>query len=552
MTEQNRTGFFEQLKQRSVIRAAIMYVVVAWVLLQFNDVVSDPLSLPPWFGRVLIILLAIGFPITLALAWIFDVTPQGIVRASDANFSDYERSRFSRKLDLAIMGFLGAALLLTIYAYENGGLDSDRATAEAPGADGTLLSNLGAVSQSALPAREGGDDKYLLIGNLVDFTGTTATSGQAYGQAIIDAANWINEGGGINGKLIDLDTVETSYLVRRALAAYRKWRLQGVVAIQGWGTQIGQALTDLVSRDGVPFFSASYAGTFTDPAKAPYNFFYGPSYSDGCRGLVQWAAKDIAASKGEGVSASYVHMGDNHPYPNAPKHACETYAKELGFEVLPAIEFSLVPEDFRPQCRKLASLNADYAFLANTDNSVAALLKDCHEIGVETQFMANIWGYDERVMKAIGPAADGVVWVMGAARWGDEVPGMYTVQEISRMSDPEERKYRSVHYIRGVCSMFYLKEAMEWADANGGIAGPNIRSGKYELDNTAPAGLEGVCLQGVRTAEYHRGITKVLIYRGSVRGPTDATIEDLIASGTIGLHRIYEAEIPRRPEWLGI
>ncbi len=155
-----------------------------------------------------------------------------------------------------------------------------------------------------------------------------------------------------------------------------------------------------------------------------------------------------------------------------------------------------MPEDFTPQCQRLRTTGAHYAFLANTDNSVVRLLEDCHQAGVATQFMANIWGFDERVMRTIGPAADGVVWVMGAARWGDEVPGMDTVEEISRMSNPEERKYRSVHYIRGVCSMFYLKEAMEWADTHGGINGPNIRSGMCERDAVAPAGLrEYVCLE---------------------------------------------------------
>ena len=47
---------------------------------------------------------------------------------------------------------------------------------------------------------------YLLIGNLVDFTGATGRSGQAWGQAIIDSANWVNENGGVAGKLFDLDT----------------------------------------------------------------------------------------------------------------------------------------------------------------------------------------------------------------------------------------------------------------------------------------------------------------------------------------------------------
>jgi hypothetical protein len=80
-----KPGLIQQLKQRSVFRVAAMYVVVAWVMLQFNDVVSDPLSLPEWFGRILVVVLVAGFPITLALAWIFDITPDGVVRASESN-----------------------------------------------------------------------------------------------------------------------------------------------------------------------------------------------------------------------------------------------------------------------------------------------------------------------------------------------------------------------------------------------------------------------------------------------------------------------------------
>ena len=44
-------------------------------------------------------------------------------------------------------------------------------------------------------------------------------------------------------------------------------------------------------------------------------------------------------------------MGDNHPYPNAPK-ACQEYAEELGFEVLSVINYTLAPGDFTAQCNK--------------------------------------------------------------------------------------------------------------------------------------------------------------------------------------------------------
>jgi len=399
---------------------------------------------------------------------------------------------------------------------------------------------------------------YLLVGQLIDLNGVSSNTGRVYGQAIIDSVNWINANGGINGKLIDLDTAETSYLVPRAMAAYRKWHTQGVLAIQGWGTPTTEALTKFVSEDQVPFFSSSYAASLTDPTgehtgrPTPYNFFYGPTYSDGCRGLVQWAQSDWQ-TRSETRAPRFVHVGDNQPFPNAPKRACAAYARELGFEVLPSISLPMEPGDFRPECQRLQQAAADYAFLANTDASVSVLLRSCKGTGLQTQFMANIWGFDENVMKAVGPAADGVVWVMAAPKWGDEEPGMYTVQEVSKMSDPAGRKYRPVHYIRGVCSMFYLREAMDWADRNGGLSGPNILEGMYQRANWVPAGLEGVCSPATWTRQDHRGITRVLVYRGHVTGPTDgADLQQLIDNGTIQLERVFSVDIPRRPEWLGL
>ncbi|MFQ5972523.1 MAG: ABC transporter substrate-binding protein [Alphaproteobacteria bacterium] len=422
----------------------------------------------------------------------------------------------------------------------------------------TFVTLISAAATVAVAGSALAQDEYIPVGSLVDFTGRTSVVGKEYGQAKIDATNWINENGGVNGKLLDLETIDYSYVIPRAISAYKKWKQQGVVAVQGWGTGDTEAMIGFVGKDRIPYFSASYSGHLTDPKgmgpdtkkAAPYNFPMGPSYSDGVRGLVQWAAEDWKARGGEGAP-KYVHMGDNHPYPNAPKKPGEEYAAELGFEVLPAISYTLAPGDFKAQCLSLKDSGANYAFLANTSGANISLLKSCATVGVDTQFMANIWGYDENVMKAAGDAANGVVWVMGAAKWGDDVPGMALVEEVSKMSDPGGTAYRAVHYIRGVCSMFYMKEAMEWADANGGITGENIKKGMYQTADWVPAGLEGVCPPGTWTDEDHRGFAQVLVYRGNVSGETGDAIPALIESGAIVMEKVYEAEIPRKPEWLG-
>jgi TolB-like protein/Flp pilus assembly protein TadD len=77
-------NFFAELKRRKVYRVAIAYAVVSWLLTQIATQVFPFFEIPNWAVRLVIILLALGFPVALILSWAFDLTPKGIVRTSDA------------------------------------------------------------------------------------------------------------------------------------------------------------------------------------------------------------------------------------------------------------------------------------------------------------------------------------------------------------------------------------------------------------------------------------------------------------------------------------
>src|SRR5215471_21156760 len=72
------SGFFEELKRRKVYRVAIAYVVVSWALGQGLAQVLPVFDIPNSVIRSVIALMLIGFPVALALAWLFDITPQGV------------------------------------------------------------------------------------------------------------------------------------------------------------------------------------------------------------------------------------------------------------------------------------------------------------------------------------------------------------------------------------------------------------------------------------------------------------------------------------------
>ena len=69
-----------ELRRRHVVRAGAIYLLVAWVILQVADIVVPALGLPDWVITAVLVLLALCFPLALVLAWIFDLTPQGLKR----------------------------------------------------------------------------------------------------------------------------------------------------------------------------------------------------------------------------------------------------------------------------------------------------------------------------------------------------------------------------------------------------------------------------------------------------------------------------------------
>ena len=128
MAEPGKAGFFQELKQRSVVRVAAMYLVSGWVILQLAEVTFPIFELSLGAYRLVLWLLVLGFPITITLAWTFDLTAQGIVRTSTAapDTAELAKLRSYRRFDLLVIALLVVALTVTWWP---------RTTSEVPVAD---------------------------------------------------------------------------------------------------------------------------------------------------------------------------------------------------------------------------------------------------------------------------------------------------------------------------------------------------------------------------------------------------------------------------------
>src|SRR3954452_6556809 len=122
-------NFFGVLKRGNVYKVAVAYAIVGWLLVQVATQVFPFLEIPNWVVRLVIVLVAAGFPIALVIAWAFELTPEGIKRTEDVRIPVENNSKKRTWIYVAI---IGAALSVGLFFI---GRRLGEATANAAGTD---------------------------------------------------------------------------------------------------------------------------------------------------------------------------------------------------------------------------------------------------------------------------------------------------------------------------------------------------------------------------------------------------------------------------------
>ena len=111
------TSFLGELRRRNVVRVAVAYAIVSWLLVEISSVLGPALLLPPWVTTLVAFLLILGFPVALVLSWAYELTPDGVELTDAVPETESIAKGTGRKFDVAIIGLLVVAVGFLVFNY---------------------------------------------------------------------------------------------------------------------------------------------------------------------------------------------------------------------------------------------------------------------------------------------------------------------------------------------------------------------------------------------------------------------------------------------------
>jgi branched-chain amino acid transport system substrate-binding protein len=351
-----------------------------------------------------------------------------------------------------------------------------------------------------------GRKKNIKWGIIQDLSNMTVDYGKECAMGLIDAARYVNENGGINGKKLELIVHDDKYLLEEGKRIYQRFRDRHKVFgiyIQATGTN--QVIASKAMQDGIFMFSGAPSAELGDPSAFPYYFCIYPTYSD----MARVAIKHIRETwTNPNRNPRLVYLFPDNPYGRDPLKAAKIYAKELEVEIGPDQIINWPTIDASTQLTSMQEYNPDFAFISSTAKNAVSIFKDAHRLAIKTKFICNMRVFNEELIRLGATTVEGALGVQPIAFYGQNVPGMNKIVKAHDKWHPYH--YPTLLYVEGWANVLILTVALKIADDAGKLTPGGLKKAFESFRNFNTGGLT----PPISYFEHdHRATTESRIYK---------------------------------------
>ncbi len=339
---------------------------------------------------------------------------------------------------------------------------------------------LAACSYGVLQAQD-----VIKVGAVQPITGRFAFAGGHINAGLEDALMMANEEGGINGKHIKYIMEDGQYQLDVATAAFKRiMSRDNPLIMYGESTGLGKAMgPEIKDRYKVLYSSTSFSGELADAAANPYIFVPGPTYADMFGILLKYIAKEKPGAK---VAFFY----SDTEFGKDPIPSARQMSKDLKLDLVAEAVAQVGAIDVTSQVLELKRKNPDYViFQGFVVEPVGAVIKQCRDFGMKTNFMGTFWGATKMIVDNLGPLAEGYMAVNPYMYWwNDDVPMIKKIKAYTAKKYPNVT-YRDNSYMQGFMTGLIFVECLKRADKAGQLNGDGLVKALQSIKDFDSGGL---------------------------------------------------------------
>jgi len=351
-----------------------------------------------------------------------------------------------------------------------------------------------------------GRKKTIKWGIIQDLSNMTVDYGKQSAMGLIDAARYVNENGGINGKELELIVHDDKYLIEEGEKIYPRFRDDEKVFgiyVQATGTNL--KIAHRAMQDGIFMFSGAPSAKLCDPIEFPYYFCIYPTYSDMARIAIKhlrqtWTNPDR--------NPRLVFIFPDNPYGRDPLQAAKSYARQLEVDIGPDQIINWPTIDTSSQLTSMQGYRPDFAFISSTAKNAVSIFKDAHRMAIQTKFICNMRTFNEELIRLGTTTVEGALGVQPLAFYGDNVSGMDKIVKAHDKWHPYH--YPTLIYIDGWANILVLAAALKIADDAGEL---NPAGLKRAFERFRDFDTEGLTPPISLFEDDHRASTKAKVFQ---------------------------------------